>query len=69
MYTDAEMFNTFKTAQTMLPKGATISEIMNLVSRILEHDLDVKTNVNYLVNGLLERAVFEFGKKNVLSEW
>lgn len=67
-FTDEVVMNTITMAKSMLDPGATTAEIIKLTNQILEHELDQIGNVNYVVNGLLERSIFEFCKKNIASK-
>lgn len=50
-------------------KSATALEFLELVKLILEHDLDVKENVQYVLSGICRRTVFEYTKRRMSCKY
>lgn len=65
---DEMVIDVMKRAKMLSEPDATAAEIMHLTRRIVEHETDVKANVNFIVYGLYQRGVFEFTKKNIASK-
>ncbi|XP_050433227.1 uncharacterized protein LOC126841046 [Adelges cooleyi] len=63
--TDEEIIEAVKKAKNMLDRHSTAGEIIAMTNVVLEYEIDVKSNVIYVLDGLCGRAVFEYGKKRL----
>lgn len=65
---DAMIIDVMKRAKLLSDPDATAAEVMHLTRCIVEHEADIKVNVNRIVYGLYERGIFEFIKKMIASK-
>lgn len=54
-----------KKAKNLSQPDSTAEEVIFLTRRIVEHNADITANVNYVMNGLIKRSIFEYTKKKV----
>lgn len=65
---DEIMIGMIEQAKLLSGPDAFAADIINLTKCMVEYEADVKFNVGYMINGLTERAVFEFTKKKIAGE-
>lgn len=57
-----------KEAESLSGLDAVAADIIDLTKCMVEYEADAQDVVKYMVDGLTERSVFEFAKKNIASE-
>lgn len=69
MADDTVLIDMMIRAKELLGPGATAEDVILLTRSIVEHEADIKANVQYMVYGLAERGIFEYTKKKIAGEW
>ncbi|CAH1731101.1 unnamed protein product [Aphis gossypii] len=62
---DKMVIETIERAKSLSAPNVSAADLINLTKCLIEYEADVKSNVEYMVSGLTERAVFEFTKKKI----
>ncbi|XP_025191720.1 uncharacterized protein LOC112591971 [Melanaphis sacchari] len=62
---DEMVIETIERAKSLSEPNVSAANLIHLTKCIIEYEADVKSNVDYMVSGLTERAVFEFTKKKI----
>lgn len=62
---DKMVIETIERAKSLSASNVSAADLIHLTKCLIEYEADVKGNVEYMVSGLTERAVFEFTKKKI----
>lgn len=62
------VIETIERAKSLSAPNVSAADLINLTKCLIEYEADVKSNVEFMVSGLTERAVFEFTKKKISGE-
>lgn len=62
---DKDVYPATMLARELIGKSGTALDIMVMTKRILEYKMDVQEDVQYVVEGLCRRTVFEYAKRRM----
>ncbi|VVC36556.1 Hypothetical protein CINCED_3A005674 [Cinara cedri] len=62
---DNMIIEAMKKAKILSEPTATANDVISLARKIVEHEADIRINVEYIMHGLVERGIFEYTKKRI----